>query len=468
MRRLWIVAPLLLVSIRAANAQTWQVATGSSSWNTAANWNPATVPNSVGATATFNNATSANNPAQTGNRTANLDGAKTVGSLVFNADAANAFTNTIATGTGGALTFDATASGPATLISNGPGTGNNTISVAMVLNDDLVATANQQNTASTAFSLNLTGTMSGAGGFTKAGDGGATFGTGTKTYTGATTINGGRIRISSAARPTGTSSFTVNNGGQVDPISDGGTYTFGATSNVVVNLNGAGPTTGQFSVFPGAIRQDTNTVVTITNKINLQSNTTIHVQGASTGSLTLSNAISGVGKLTFTAPNSNTDIGKLVINGANTYSGGTLVGGGTLVVSGSTATLGTGDVEVNNAASGGLATSVLQILAGVSNAIDDNAKLTLMGGSAGAANLGSGIDDLIGNLVLGGVTQSAPGTYGSTTSGAMFQNNTYFSGTGVVRLAVAVPEASSFLFVGLAAVAAFFGRHFFAQENTKP
>src|SRR5262245_687084 len=118
MKKPSVVVALLLFTVQSAFAQVWQVPTGSSSWGTAANWNPATVPNSVGATATFNNAASANNPAQTGNRTANLDGAKTVGSIVFNADAANAFTNTIATGTGGPLTFDAAGAGPATLISN--------------------------------------------------------------------------------------------------------------------------------------------------------------------------------------------------------------------------------------------------------------------------------------------------------------------------------------------------------------
>jgi fibronectin-binding autotransporter adhesin len=315
----------------------------------------------------------------------------------------------------------------------------------MVLNDDLIATANQQNTTSAAHSLNLTGAMSGAGGFTKAGDGGATFGTGTKTYNGATNINGGRMRISSAASPTNTSSFTINSGGQVELIS-AATYTLGTGS---VNLNGAGPTTGQFSPFPGALRQSTGLAITLNNPVNLQSDSTIHVQGAAGGSLTLSGVVNGVGKLTFTAPNSNADIGKLVLSGPNVYSGGTLITGGTLELSGAAAKLGSGDVVVNNALSIA-STAVLSILSGVSNAIADGAMLSLAGGAAGTAKLGSGIDDTVGSLVLGGATQLLPGTYGSSLSGATFQNDTYFSGPGVVRLATAVPEASSFLCVGLA------------------
>src|SRR5690242_17314872 len=78
-------------------ASIWNLAAGGS-WNTAANWNPATVPNNTGDNATFNNAASGSNPAQTGNRAVTLDGNKTVGSVVFNNNAANAFTNTISAG----------------------------------------------------------------------------------------------------------------------------------------------------------------------------------------------------------------------------------------------------------------------------------------------------------------------------------------------------------------------------------
>src|SRR5204862_104003 len=192
------------------------------------------------------------------NRAFTLDGAWSIGTLSF--DMNGTFTNTISTGTGGPLTFNTGVAGvDAIITTSGSGTGNNTISVAMVLTSNVVANVNNTAATSAAGSLNLTGTMTGAGGFTKNGDGLATFGTGARTYTGATVLNGGRMRISQIARPQNTSSFTINAGGQLDLIA-GGTYGFG-TGNL--NLNGSGATSGPFAVFPGAIRNDTNLAVTI-------------------------------------------------------------------------------------------------------------------------------------------------------------------------------------------------------------
>src|SRR6266566_1046583 len=126
----WLaVVALLIGGARSAHGApiVWNLATGGS-WNTATNWNPNTIPNAVGANATFNSAASGSNPAQTANRSITADAAQTIGSIVFNNDAANAFTNSVTTGTSGSLTFDETGSGPATIsVPAGPGTGNNTI-----------------------------------------------------------------------------------------------------------------------------------------------------------------------------------------------------------------------------------------------------------------------------------------------------------------------------------------------------
>jgi autotransporter-associated beta strand protein len=446
----------------AATITTWNLAAGGT-WNAAASWNPAVIPNGVGDSATFNDAASGSNPAQTGNRSVTLDGSKTVGTVVFNNDAANAFTNTIATGTAGPLVFDEVGAGPATMsVPAGSGTGNNTISVAMTFNDDVVANVANVNATSAAGAINLTGTIGGAGGFTKNGDGLATFGTGAKTYTGATVFNGGRMRISAAARPTGTSSVTLNSGATLDLISASLLYTFGATTSVPFNLNGTGATTGPFASFPGAIRNDTGLDVAINNVTVLQSNTLLHVQanagtGSSAspaGSLAFTSSISGPGKLTLTAPGSNIDQGTLFLKAANTYSGGSLVAGGILDVQGANATFGNGNVTVDNATSPA-SIARLHIETGVLNAIDDMATLSLAGG--GAANtadqnfaiVDAGVHDYIGGLFLGGVQQFTLGTYGSSSSGATFQNDEYFSGTGVVEL---VPEPTSLSLVGFAIV----------------
>jgi fibronectin-binding autotransporter adhesin len=292
---------------------------------------------------------------------------------------------------------------------------------------------------------------------TKNGDGLMTYGTGGKTYTGPTFLNGGRTRISSAANPSSTATFTINSGAQFNPIS-GASYALGAAT---LYLNGSGATTGPFAVFPGAIRPDTGLAVTISNtSVVLQSDTLLHSQATAgtgaaatpTGSLSLSGVISGPGKLTLTAPGSSIDIGNYVLTGNNTYTGGTLVAGGVLRVSGATAHLGSGTVEVTNATSPS-AIARMEIQSGVTDAIGNDATLKLAGG--GAANaadqnfiiLGSGVNEQVGGLVLGGVVQTLPGTYGATGSGATFVFDDYFSGTGVVTL----PEpGSAALFFGVA------------------
>jgi autotransporter-associated beta strand protein len=400
MRSIWgasVVAAITLFVADIAAAETWNLPAGGS-WNTAANWNPATIPNAIDASAIFNGAATGSNPAQTGSRTVTLDGTKTVGSILFNNDLSN-FTNTVSTGTGGPLVFDAAGAGPAAInVPAAGGTGNNTISVAMSLTDTLVATVDNIMATSAAGALNLTGTMSGAGGFTKQGDGMATFGTGAKSYAGATNINGGRLRMSLTAQASGTSSFTIGNGGQVVFIAGGVTQSF-TLGPGPLNLNGAGPTSGPFAAFPGALRPDRDAAgrdYTITNNVVLQSDSLIHVQSlaATNHSLTLPGIVSGPGQLQFTAANNgDPELGRLILNGAaaNTYSGGTLVRGGTVEARGALTSLGTGDVTVLSGSLLPASTSIAKLLINVAdgNAIADTALLSLAGGkTAGAADDG--------------------------------------------------------------------------------
>lgn len=443
-------AAAFLCSLPSARAEVWNLPAGGS-WNAAASWNPATVPNGIGANATFNNAASVLNPAQTGNRTVTLDGPQTVGSINFNQDAANAFTNSVTTGTGGPLTFDQAGAGPATITTAGINTGNNTISVAIVFTDSVVATVDQTATTSATGSLNLTAAISGPGGFTKNGDGLATFGTAGKTYAGPTVLNGGRTRMSVTGHPTLTSSFTINSGAQLTLITNAGIFTFGSGP---LNLNGSGATTGPFAIFPGAIRNDTNIATTINNAVVLQSPTLVHVEGSATGAMTFPNAVSGPGSLTLTAPNSSANQGQLILNGNNSYQGGTFVNGGTILVSASSATLGTGNVTVDNTASPS-SIAKLTIQTGVLNAIADTATLTLAGGGiAGAdqgyAELGNGINEVVSGLVLGGIMQGL-GTYGSSGSGAIFMNDEYFAGAGIVTV-IPEPATVAMLLGGLGAL----------------
>jgi fibronectin-binding autotransporter adhesin len=431
------------------HAATWNLATGGS-WNVAGNWNPAGVPNAVGANATFNNAASGSNPAQTANRSITADGAQTVGSINFNNDAVNTFTNSITVGTGGSLILDEVGAGPAVITVNSiaGATGNNAISAPITLNDDLVANVNNITASSTAGALNLTAVISGPGGVTKNGDGLMTFGTGLKTYAGATVVNGGRLRSSLTASPTATSSLTVNIGGQLTLISNG-TYTFGPGT---LNLNGNGAVSGPFAAFPGAIRNDTNIAAVITNSVNLQSIASIHVQGSTTGSSTLSGSVSGVGGLIAGANPHDANLGQLVLSGTNSYAGGSIARAGVLAAAAASVNaFGTGDVTVESANLVFAGSSArLLIASGATNAIDDSAYLFLAGGAAaniaddGSADLGAGVNEVVRRLYLGGQLQ-APGTYGSSLSSATFQLNEYFAGTGIVT--VLVPEPTSIMLV---------------------
>ncbi|HEX8912415.1 MAG TPA: autotransporter-associated beta strand repeat-containing protein [Humisphaera sp.] len=438
-----------------AASGTWVPDAGS--WAVPANWSSGTVPNGVGEVATFPAVPSAT-------RTVTVDSGSsgfTVGGVVFNNDVTTSAINTaVNTGTSGSKLILNNGGAGVTITAAGTGLGNNTIAAPMTLSDAVLANVTATAASSAAGALNLTSTMTGTGGFTKAGDGLATFGTGAKTYTGPTVINGGRMRISLAAQPSATSSFTINAGGQLTLIS-ASPYTFGGP----LNLNGVGATSGPYAAFPGAIRNDTGITAAISNPVVLQSNSVIHVQASSgtgatatpNGSLTLTGAISGPGGLQFTATGSNVDQGTLELSGASSYTGGTTVAGGILRVSGAAATLGVGSVTVINPAAAPTpyaSIARLQIVSGVTNAIADTATLSLAGGGTpgvadqGWADLGAGVNESVGGLVLGGVPQLVPGTYGSTASAATFKSDEYFAGTGVVTL---VPEPGT---AGLAATVA--------------
>ncbi|CAN5653624.1 hypothetical protein BH24ACT15_BH24ACT15_31710 [soil metagenome] len=159
-----------------------------------------------------------------------------------------------------------------------------------------------------------------------------------------------------------------------------------------------------------------------------------------TGTLQIGDPIVGVGKVTKIGP------GPMRVTNANSYSGGTVVNAGSLAVGHTDAittqfgsyvptdgTLGSGDVTVNNTAT---QLEIESLVASV-NVIADSAALYLgAGGTSGRALLNAGVNETVGGLVLGGVTQTTPGTYGSTSSGATFQNDAAFSGPGTVTLAL--------------------------------
>ena len=147
---------------------------------------------------------------------------------------------------------------------------------------------------------NLSGLMNGVGAFTKNGLGILVL-SGSNTYSGGTSFNGGILAVNSDANlGTGPLSF---NGGTLEALAAGG----GVTSSKAITLETLG---GRF------------------------------LADAATTTSTLSGAISGTGSLT------KDGLGTLLLSGANTYTGGTVLRAGTLTVKGTQA-LGLGDVVVN-------------------------------------------------------------------------------------------------------------------------
>ena len=118
--------------------------------------------------------------------------------------------------------------------------------------------------------------------------------------------------------------------------------------------------------------------------------------------------------------------GSVILNGTNTYTGGTTIQAGTLVANANGA-LGTGSVVI-------CAGAVLQLNnAGVSdNLIADTAtvRLNASGSTCGQLSLQNGVTDTIHRLYLGGVLQPI-GTYGSTNAGtvAMYKLDNWFDGS---------------------------------------
>ena len=144
------------------------------------------------------------------------------------------------------------------------------------------------------------------------------------------------------------------------------------------------------------------------------------------GENAIGSVITGSGGLTVSGT------GRLVLTAANTYTGKTCVASGILEVGDgklTTPRLGNGDVEVANGA-------VLRIKGNVANAIADTATVTLCNaGKAffGRLDLGDGVKETVGGLVVGGVAQPA-GTYGSSASAAEHKLDSYFSGSGILTV----------------------------------
>lgn len=438
-------------------------ATGNWSSTTApAGWSNGTVPNGQGDSATY----TAPNSATT---TQDVAGGVTVGTIkvdgttnsswqitptndvIMNQDGAGPGTASIIN----AIQSTGATGNPAIFINNSTGW--------LTLQDDLLI-SNTSNSARTTGAVQMKTKIQGAGNITIENvsnnpavaavvfSGQGNFAGNTTVAKGATTFTrgdnfspspGNVVTIGRASSGDATLVFagtTVNNmeNNFVAAANTGGTSVFGASTTL----------TGGFTVKSSSP----------TSSIRLDGDLSL-TNGTAGQLVTIGDPITGVGKLT------KIGVGPVRLTNGNSYQGGTVVSVGSLSVGtapdtnngfgfypATVGSLGSGDVTVSATATD------LEIETGVTNAIGDAATLSLAGGgTAGAADVGyalldSGVNEVVGNLVLGGVAMPA-GTYGSSSSLASNQLNEYFSGPGIVTV-VSTPEPGSVALLGLGAAGA--------------
>lgn len=433
-------------------------------WNLAANWTPdpanvggLTTPNGVGVEAIIpSNQTALRNIIPSQNTT--------IGTLRIDNSVVGApgtLNNTVGANNAFVLTFDADGTGPAQIFRTGNaiGTGANVevIRGGVFLQDDLVINVDlvkndQAQIALNFIQVNGTNDFNAAPGkgITKNGTGTLAFADTDKKFSGPLVVNQGRIRLNAAATMSQTSAVTVNSGGQL-VRENSGDISYGP-AGTVLTLNGMG-----LAAFPGALRSGSNTAdQTVNMPVVLQSTTAINVvkpNDAATTRMLFNNPVSGSGGLVVNPrPGLPNRSGQLVLQTGNSYSGGTTIEQGSLYLDSAASNLGTGSVfvsgNITNADSALTTTGKLIIEVGVANGIANTAYLNLTGGGTsnvadqGSIDLGSGIVEVVGGLMLGGVIYG-PGTYGSSTSSALPTNaglanpDEFFSGDGIISVVAA-------------------------------
>ncbi len=198
-------------------------------------------------------------------------------------------------------------------------------------------------------------------------------GTNTVAFVPNITLDGGKIQITDGA----------NHGGFGTDLTFVGTVVVGGSSTVpsTIFTTGTGANANA-SLGSAALPGTTFDVANVT--------------GDSAADLTISTNLRNLANLT--SPLVKTGPGTMLLSGTNTYTGDTTVSGGELTLSGSS--------------------------------IANTNKLVIDGGKVGVV---AAANETVKTLFFGAIQQDA-GTYGSTASGATHQDDTRFSGTGIITV----------------------------------
>jgi autotransporter-associated beta strand protein len=322
-------------SVLPTQAQTWNTTANGASWGTAANWNPTLVPNAANAAAVLG-------PTIPADRTINVNGTFTVGSLTI--DSPNSYTLTNNT-----LVFSVSTGSAAINITN---SGSPTLASTLSLATNVVITHMGTGT------LNLAGVVSGSGGLTKTGPGLVVMsGSSGNSYSGPTVVNQGELRLSKTSGNSIAGGLTIGNGSSAavvrltanNQIGDSGTVTVNSTgqfltsgtaSDTIGSLNltgglvdmGAGTLT--LSADPAIIANAHTNTATIAGNLAFPGAKTIQVaDGLAAVDLDITANIRDSSYTTI----SKTGLGTLRLSGSNSFQGPLLISNGIVVIASSNA-----------------------------------------------------------------------------------------------------------------------------------
>jgi autotransporter-associated beta strand protein len=360
----------ILLSVSDATLTEWNAGGGDGKWTTAANWTGG-VPNSAGAVAKFG-------PIPVAAGTVAVDGAKTVGGILFD----NAASYTIA-GTGAnTITLNNGVAAATITVTN----GDHTIAAPLVLTTSANASTGAGRT------LTVSGNISGTQTFIASGTG-TTILTGTNTY-GRTSVASGTLQISNG----GTSGTLGTGDVTIDP---GGVLVFNRSNDLTVanNISGAGAQVTKlgagvltlsgnntfatadgsgFNINAGTVRLASATALAPKVVLGFNGGTLdLNGNNLTTGFLT-----GGSGKITDTSTTTGTTT--LAINqiGTTTY-GGTITNGTTRDISVAKSGTGTLTLTGNNNFKGALTVTEGAVIAsGTGGSIPVVSKVILGDGSA--------------------------------------------------------------------------------------
>ena len=214
-----------------AISSTWSGA-GGGSWATPAKWTSGNIPQFAAASATFGSSISASS-------TVTLDDSWSVGTLTFN----NSHSYTLTAGSGGILVMDGGSSNAAI----NDASGSHFISAPMTLNTNTAITVTNSGT-----SLQISGAIGGSGGITLSGGGNLLLDA-PNTYSGSTTVSGGKLVVAAANGLPNNNSLTIGASGKAQLATNTGGETLSAltintggsldltNNHLIINFSGSDP-----------------------------------------------------------------------------------------------------------------------------------------------------------------------------------------------------------------------------------